>query len=107
MPTYEYECSSCGVFSSMRRMSEYRDPQPCPDCGTKAQRILSAPAFTGMAAGLRHAYATNERSAHAPQNHKVKHGAGCGCCGGKTSTSKVSSSAAKSFPGSRPWMISH
>lgn len=108
MPTYEYECPSCGVFSSMKRMSECRDPQPCPDCGANAERTLaSAPAFAGMATGLRHAHATNERSSHAPKNHKVNHGAGCGCCGGKSSVSNANTGAPKSFPGSRPWMISH
>ena len=108
MPTYDYECRKCGVFSSIKPMSEHRDPQPCPDCGTGAERVLvSAPAFAGMATGLRQAHATNERSSNEPQKHQVKHGAGCGCCGGKSSASSGQAGAVKSFPGSRPWMISH
>jgi putative FmdB family regulatory protein len=108
MPTYEYDCPSCGVFSSIKRMSEYQDPQPCPDCGTHASRVLlSAPAFAGMPGGLRQAHATNERSSHAPENLKTKHGAGCGCCAAKSSTSNAGAKSMKSFPGNRPWMISH
>ena len=40
---------------------------------------------------------------------KAKHGAGCGCCSGKSSMRRTQrgKKGAKSFPGSRPWMISH
>lgn len=44
MPTYEYECKSCGHrFEEFQQMS---DPAvlKCPSCGRKARRCLSAPA---------------------------------------------------------------
>ena len=49
MPTYEYDCASCGGFTAVRPMSEYRDPQPCPKCASTAPRVtLTVPAFKGM-----------------------------------------------------------
>jgi hypothetical protein len=39
---------------------------------------------------------------------KKNHGAGCSCCTGKSMRkTKRGKNGAKSFPGSRPWMISH
>jgi hypothetical protein len=82
----------------------------------KARRaFLTAPYFAALSAERRLAHATNERSAHAPStlsDMKRAHGAGCHCCTvksmgnasrGKNSTKKQ----AKTFPGTRPWMISH
>jgi hypothetical protein len=67
-----------------------------------------------MSVELRTAHATNERSAAAPSTLsalKSQHEAGCSCCSGlsnkkgrKTARGK---NGAKSFPGARPWMISH
>jgi hypothetical protein len=38
-----------------------------------------------------------------------RHGAGCGCCAPKKTgrTVKRGKNGAKSFPSSRPWMLSH
>jgi hypothetical protein len=62
-------------------------------------------------AGRRAAFAANERSAHAPQQLSKmdrRHGPGCGCCTPKNSrTVRRSRDGTKSFPASRPWMISH
>lgn len=41
MPTYEYECRSCGhSFEAMQSMS---DPalSECPECGRQVRRVLS------------------------------------------------------------------
>jgi hypothetical protein len=39
---------------------------------------------------------------------KTAHGAGCACCAGKSMRNgKRGKNGAKSFPGARPWMISH
>jgi putative FmdB family regulatory protein len=111
MPVYEYLCDSCGPFTDMRPMAECELPQDCPDCGTMAPRvILTAPNYFSMSAERRTAHATNERSSHAPKSSKdAGHGAGCSCC----SSSKPSrltrrgKDGSKSFPTSRPWMISH
>lgn len=116
MPVYEYMCESCGDFTAMRPMSEYLAPQPCPDCGGTAPRVmLTAPAFSGLSREVRTAHATNERASHAPMNtgeYKAKHASGCSCCSGMKSRTKAGKTAtaksgAKSFPSARPWMISH
>lgn len=105
MPIYEYECAGCGTFSAMRRVADRDAPQACPDCGAEARRMVSATMLALMAPARRRAHAGNERSAHAPalsQGHR--HGPGCGC---GTAAAKPAADAAKSYPGKRPWMISH
>lgn len=104
MPVYDYACETCGPFTVLRPMAQFKDPHDCPDCGGSSPRaFLTAPNLAAMDAGRRKAHATNERSAHAPRRSSG-HGAGCGCCGGaKTKTP----AAAKGFPSARPWMISH
>ncbi len=102
MPSYDYGCPGCGVFSLTRPMAEYDRPQDCPDCGAVSPRVISLmPAIAGMDAGRRTAMATNERSANAPRR---SHAAGCGCC---KPTKKLAAEGVKSFPAARPWMISH
>jgi len=41
MPTYEYRCGDCGRdFERFQRMSD--EPRaPCPECGTRAERLIS------------------------------------------------------------------
>jgi putative FmdB family regulatory protein len=112
MPVYEYLCDDCGPFTWMRPMSECEAPHDCPQCSAAAPRvILTAPRLACVPAGMRKAHAVNEQSAHTPKTldqYKAAHGAGCGCCSGKSSrlTTKTRSGA-KSFPSARPWMISH
>jgi len=113
MPVYDYQCEECGPFTDLRPMMECDAPMQCPTCGGLAPRaFLTAPHFALMPAERRLAHATNERSAHAPQHLadvKARHGSGCACCGGRLSTRAVKQgkNGAKSFPSSRPWMISH
>jgi putative FmdB family regulatory protein len=112
VPVYDYLCDDCGPFTDLRPMSECDRPMRCPGCDAMAPRaILTAPHLSCMATERRQAFATNERSAHAPQrlaDMKAKHGPGCGCCGGLSSRRvQRTKNGAKSFPGSRPWMISH
>ena len=106
MPVYDYACDACGPFTVLRPMEEFREPCICPSCGASAPRaFLTAPAL-GMDSRRRRAVATNERSAHEPRS-SVAHGAGCACCSGKSSRAATTASGGKSFPASRPWMISH
>jgi putative FmdB family regulatory protein len=112
MPTYEYLCDDCGPFSAMRPMAECELPSPCPACAASAPRvILTAPHCSSLSAERRAAYATNERSAYAPKTLSQTRGAhapGCGCCSGRRSRLVARGrGGAKSFPTSRPWMISH
>lgn len=104
MPAYDYGCPRCGPFTAVRPMAEYDRPVPCPGCASPAPRVLlTVPALAGMDGAARAAMATNERSAHAPRR-SGGHGGGCGCCGPKPGGA---SSAARGFPGTRPWMICH
>jgi putative FmdB family regulatory protein len=112
MPVYEYLCNDCGPFTAIRPMAEHADPQPCPDCHTPAPRVLmTAPHLATMSATRRRAHATNERSSHAPQvlsQLNSSHGSGCACCSGRSSRlARRGKDGSKSFPTSRPWMISH
>jgi putative FmdB family regulatory protein len=112
MPVYEYLCKDCGPFTAMRPMSEYELPLQCPECMENAPRvILTAPHFSTLSAGRRLAHATNEKSAHAPKTSaefNAAHGPACSCCSGKSSRLvKRGKDGSKSFPSSRPWMISH
>jgi putative FmdB family regulatory protein len=112
MPVYEYLCRDCGPFTRMRSMSEYELPSDCPKCVASAPRvILTAPHCSTVSAQTRIAHATNERSADSPRtlsSMKGSHGAGCSCCSGRSSgLLKRGKGGTKSFPTSRPWMISH
>ncbi|MBL27096.1 MAG: FmdB family transcriptional regulator [Rhodospirillaceae bacterium] len=111
MPLYEYQCDSCGVFDAMRPMAQSADPCDCPACGTTAPRVMfTAPRLAAMDTGLRHAHATNERSADSPRTSRDasshRHGPGCGC-GSGTSKAVHRPDGSKTFPSKRPWMISH
>lgn len=109
MPVYDYECDQCGPFSALRPMAECAEPLSCLGCGGLAARaFLTAPAIARGDAGARKAMALNERARHEPKLAS-KHGPGCGCCTGRKlgRGSVAQASGAKSFPGARPWMISH
>jgi len=116
MPFYDYLCQRCGPFTEVRPMAESADPQACPECGKSAPRaFLTAPYCSAISAELKVAHATNERSASAPKSLsglRQSHGSGCGCCSGRSLSSKArknagDGAAAKSYPGRRPWMLSH
>jgi putative FmdB family regulatory protein len=68
MPTYDYECETCGPFSESHPMAEFSLPQPCPDCGDPSPRMLTLPAIGGGA---------QENSGMAPAR---AHPGGCACC---------------------------
>jgi putative FmdB family regulatory protein len=107
MPVYEYECTSCGPFTAFRPMADYALPASCDLCGAASPRaFLTAPALASMDAGKRKSIAINERAANAPRRSGGSHGPGCGCCKPGKPVGQAAS-AAKSFPGARPWMISH
>jgi putative FmdB family regulatory protein len=113
MPTYDYACAGCGGFDAFRPVDDRNEPAPCPDCGAASPRVfVTAPRLALLDTGTRIAMNTNERAQHAPHRSgeytRLKHPAGCGCCG--TSRNKATVTApngAKAFPSKRPWMISH
>ncbi len=67
MPNYEYECETCGPFTENRPMAEFEQPQPCPDCGDQAPRLLTCPMLAGGA--------VEDAGVSAPS-----HSGGCACC---------------------------
>jgi putative FmdB family regulatory protein len=108
MPVYDYECARCGPFTAFRAMADYAKAATCDDCGANAPRAFhNAPALATMDAGARRGMAVNEKSRHEPRRSSQSHPAGCGCCGPAKRKAAAPSRMAKSFPGSRPWMISH
>jgi putative FmdB family regulatory protein len=63
MPTYEYMCKKCGPFTQLRPMAECELPSACPECGTRAPRVLlTAPGCLTMSGEARQAGAKYERS---------------------------------------------
>ncbi len=41
MPTYEYDCGTCGTFEQFQRITE--DPlSDCPRCGNAVRRLISS-----------------------------------------------------------------
>lgn len=45
MPTYDYECPSCGdAFERVLPLAEYNTPQTC-ECGSQAVKVISAVGF--------------------------------------------------------------
>jgi putative FmdB family regulatory protein len=109
MPVYDYDCHECGVFTALRPIAQCKSAMECPNCGQDARRaFISAPALASMSSERRKAHAINEKSSHEPRASRAgsPHGGRCSCC--QPSGSKdATSNATKSFPKSRPWMISH
>ena len=113
MPTYDYACGHCGGYEALRPSGQRDEPAACPDCGSASPRVLSAaPRLALMASGTRRAIETNERSRPVPVSSRdyarLRHPAGCGCCGsGKRGATVTAPNGAKAAPSRRPWMISH
>lgn len=113
MPTYDYDCPSCGGFDAFRPLSERNEPAACPDCATASPRVfVTAPRLALMNSGTRNALGVNERARHEPKHSgeyaRLKHPAGCGCCNtGRSKATVTAPNGAKAFPSKRPWMISH
>lgn len=121
MPTYEYDCPSCGGFDAFRSLAERNEPAACPGCATLSPRVfVSAPRLACLSSDTRTAMERNETARHAPVSSRayqeggyarLKHPSGCGCCSsgskGIRSATVTAANGAKTFPSKRPWMISH
>ena len=60
MPTYEYECGTCGTFDQFQRITE--DPlSDCPRCGSAVRRLISS--GTGIIFKGSGFYSTDSRNA--------------------------------------------
>jgi putative FmdB family regulatory protein len=100
MPMYEYECDSHGVFETIRSLRDAALPEPCPDCGEGARRILSAPRLAQMEANQVIARDRNERSRHEP---RIVNSKPAGVAMDKTGARP----ALRHSPSSRPWVLEH
>lgn len=67
MPIYEFECAEHGSYELTRPIAQVRDPAPCPECGERGKRLLSAPNLASGSLSGRRAAAVNERSQHEPR----------------------------------------
>jgi putative FmdB family regulatory protein len=105
MAMYEYQCEAHGVFEAVRSLHEAALPEPCPDCGHHAARILSAPHLAQVSGSERVARDRNERSSHEPRLVK-------GPAYGKPDSKKPQRDpearpALRRSHNSRPWALEH
>ncbi|ASJ74214.1 FmdB family zinc ribbon protein [Granulosicoccus antarcticus] len=117
MPVYDYVCNNCGPHEFRRDYEDRDKAMECSQCQSPLSRAwLTAPRQSVTSAHTRHAMDVNELSSNVPKMSRdqdprqMPHPASCGCCGSGKSKSKATVTAAngaKSFPGKRPWMISH
>jgi putative FmdB family regulatory protein len=70
MPTYNYQCATCGPFRDSYPMAAFADPQPCPACGALSPRALTVPALSGGA----------QENAAPSAGSWSSHAGGCACC---------------------------
>jgi len=104
MPLYEFNCTECGPFTELRRLSECDMPMECPTCTVQASRMISAPRLAIMAESNRTAWERNEKSAHEPRlaraghhhDHKSDH-----------SHNHQHKHTHKHAHNGRPWMLGH
>lgn len=120
MPLYEFECSTCGVFTALRRTSDSGLSAQCEECGCDSPRILSVPRLAIMGKVQRSAHERNERAAHEPRTGRRS---SCGCTGthlcksgsgnGKPAAPKVNAVTGtlalqmQTKKTARPWMVGH
>ncbi len=99
MPIYEYACRTCGPFTVMRPMAEFRALGACPDCGTASPRSFGAPALVRMDPI---AAASREPRASSAGPAKAAHPAGCGCCARRSPLPAALASKGRVFSSSGP-----
>jgi putative FmdB family regulatory protein len=110
MPSYEYECLTCGTFTEFRAIAERDLPAMCAICDVPAPRMVSAPNLALMNPLGRVAAMRNERSRHEPRV-----GLKTSCCSGGRCVHKKPALTRDGKPalrGSkkknrRPWMLGH
>ncbi len=48
MPLYAYACAKCGErFDTLKSLKARKEPEPCPKCGTAADRAMSGYSVAG------------------------------------------------------------
>jgi putative FmdB family regulatory protein len=74
MPLYAFACAGCGAFELVRPMARAGEPVACPGCGSEARRVFTPPGLALLAAPVRGALDSQERSAHEPDVVTTKRG---------------------------------
>ncbi len=86
MPTYEYQCDSCGVFEVSQRITE--DPlKKCPTCKGKVRRLISNTSFMLKGSGW---YATDYGRSKSSSTTDSTNGPGNGKSGNESASSSAS-----------------
>lgn len=67
MPTYPFQCPTCGPFEIRLSMRETTATTRCPSCEASSLRVYTAPATRQVAPGLRRMWEAQEASRHEPQ----------------------------------------
>lgn len=97
MPTYDYECSSCGhTFDAFQSMSD--DPlKTCPECGKSALKRLIGGGMGIIFKGSGF-YSTDSRSGSAASSSSSDGGSSESSPKKESSTSKESTTSGESAP---------
>jgi len=113
VPVYEYECTDHGLFETLRPLSEYNLPSPCPTCSVAALRVLSVPHLAGVPRATMIAHDRNEQSRHEPRVSKHKHGDhthhhhSSAASAAKVAIAAGQRPALQQYKGKRPWVMEH
>ena len=80
MPTYDYDCASCGSFEKMRAVRDRDAPAACPGCGVDCVRAFGGvPHLVRAGEGSQGDGAGSERTAGSYQRMR-RHPKACACC---------------------------
>ena len=80
MPTYEYQCGTCGTFEQFQRITE--DPlSDCPRCGSAVRRLISS--GTGIIFKGSGFYSTDSRASGKSDDNGKESSKADGDSGGK------------------------
>ncbi|MEY4514537.1 MAG: FmdB family regulatory protein [Pseudomonadota bacterium] len=114
MPVYEYECNEHGLFETLRPLSEYDQPSPCPTCDNASLRVLSVPHLVGVPRATMIAHDRNEQSRHEPRVSQHKHGDHAHhdahtsvASAAKKALAQGQRPALQNYSGKRPWVMEH
>lgn len=112
MPSYDYECPTCGLFTEFRPIADRDVPAPCGICDYPAARVISAPNLALMNPISRMAAGRNERSRHEPMLSTRSSCCSGGPCSHKKKKEKIGRDGKPVARGSkkknrRPWMLGH
>ncbi len=92
MPTYEYQCQSCGArFEAWQKITD--DPiETCPTCGNHVRRVIYPVGLMFKGSGF---YSTDNRSSGASSSHSTTSSPSTETSGSSASKSSAEPAASK------------